>query len=82
MAIHPSNGTALLICLGLTVLSDADQLRDHEVVFSSFIQHEFDLQRAASINRLVHTDGQLVTAEGPEVAREFGEAILKALGVP
>ena len=80
--IKQQQGVLAGICLGLTVLSDADQLRDHEVVFSSFIQHEFDLQRAASINRLVHTDGQLVTAEGPEVAREFGEAILKALGVP
>jgi serine/threonine protein kinase len=80
--VKQQQGVLAGICLGLTVLSDADQLRDHEVVYSSFIQHEFDLQRATSINKLVHTDGQLVTAEGPEAAREFGDAILKALGVP
>lgn len=80
--VKQQQGVLAAICLGLTVLSDADQLSGHEVVFSTFIEHEFNLERATAINELVHTDGRLVTAEGPEVASEFGEAILAALGVP
>ena len=80
--IDDQQGVLAGICIGLIALSDADELRGHRVVQNGFTRHEFDLNRATPVNELVFTDGRLVTAEGPEVAKEFGEAILAALEVP
>ena len=80
--IDQQNGVVAGICLGLLPLSDADYLRGHRVAYNEFIRHEFEMNRATAVRELVCSDDRLVTAEGPEAAKQFAEAILEALGVP
>lgn len=71
------------ICLGGCVLSDTGRLVGHEVAYSDHIQHEFHSGRATAVFEPVVVSGRLITADDPDSAVAFAEALVEALeGLP
>lgn len=70
------------ICVAPTILANAGILAGKRV--TSFPSQE-DVLRAAKVlytGNPVQTDGRIVTANGPESAYGFGEAVADAVGLP
>ncbi len=69
------------ICIAPSTLARAGLLADRRA--TAFPSQEDDLvaHGAAWTGDPVTVDGQIITANGPEVAREFGEAVADALGL-
>lgn len=67
------------ICLGPTVLAKAGVLKGKKATVFSSGASEIKRSGAIYIAQPVVVDGKLITADGPESAVKFGEAIVKAL---
>jgi protease I len=67
------------ICLGPTVLAKAGVLKGKKATVFSAGASEIKRAGAIYIAQPVVVDGKLITADGPESAAKFGEAIVKAL---
>jgi len=73
------NKVLAAICLGPIVLAKAGVLRGKRAtVFSSGVS-EIKSGGAEYVPESVVIDGNLITANGPNAAAEFGEAVVKAL---
>ncbi len=70
------------ICIGPYILAKADILRGKKatVFFSAQSKSAFDKAGAIYTGENVTIDGKLVTANGPEAAEEFGNALVKVIG--
>lgn len=70
------------ICLSPTVLAQADILKDRNatVYITEESKQEFLNHGVKLINKNVVIDGNIVTANGPESAKEFALNIIKLLG--
>jgi protease I len=69
------------ICVGPSTLAHAGLLDG--VRATAFPSQAGDLREHGAVwtDEAVVTDGRIVTANGPEAAEEFGEAVALALGV-
>jgi len=67
------------ICLGPTVLAKAGVLKGKKATVFPSGSAEIKSGGATYTAQPVVIDGKLITADGPESARKFGEAIVKAL---
>ncbi len=67
------------ICMGPTVLAGAGVLKGKKATVFPSGAAEIKSSGAIYIAQPVVVDGKLITASGPESARKFGEAIIKAL---
>jgi len=73
------NKVLAVICLGPIVLAKAGVLKGKRAtVFSSGVS-EIKSSGAEYVPEPVVIDGNLITADGPNAAAEFGEAVVKAL---
>jgi protease I len=69
------------ICFGPSTLANARLLEGRNATAYASRKGHLVAQGARWSNDAVVRDGSLVTANGPEAARAFGEALLAALGV-
>ncbi|PKL72769.1 hypothetical protein CVV26_00725 [Candidatus Kuenenbacteria bacterium HGW-Kuenenbacteria-1] len=72
------------ICIGPTILAKAGVLKNKKAtVWSSFTDKSpieiLKQGEAEFVNQDVVVDGKIITANGPQVAKDFGKAIVKAL---
>ncbi len=67
------------ICLGPTVLAKAGVLKGKKATVFPSGGSEIKRSGATYIAQPLVIDGKLITADGPESATKFGEAIVKAL---
>ena len=77
-----SPGVLSAICIGPSVLAQADLLGG--VKATAFASQEENLKAHGALwtGEPVTIDGRIVTANGPEAATEFGEAIGDLIGLP
>jgi protease I len=70
------------ICIAPSILARAGLLQGHRA--TSFPSRKDDLiaHGAVYTGEPVEIDGSIITANGPEAAYEFGEALADALGLP
>lgn len=67
------------ICIAPVILANAGILKNkHATVFPSEYK-TIELAGAISSNESVVVDGKIITANGPDAAKEFGEQIVKLL---
>jgi protease I len=67
------------ICIAPSILANAGLLKGKKTTCFSSEMSNLRSKGAQFVGGSVQVDGKLVTAEGPTVAREFGEAIVKIL---
>lgn len=72
------------ICIAPAILAKAGILKDRKAtVWANPLDKKFarilEEHGAKYLNQMVVVDNNIVTANGPEAAKEFGEAIVKAL---
>lgn len=81
-AMHAAGKVVSAICIAPTVLANAGLLRGRKA--TSFPSQEDVLRAAGALytGNPVQTDGRIVTANGPEAAYGFGEAVADAMGLP
>lgn len=79
---HSANKPLAAICIAPSILARAGLLEGKKA--TSFASQEEDLRRhgATYTGAPVEIDGGIITANGPDAARAFGEAIADALGLP
>ena len=68
------------ICLGVSVLADANLLNGKQVAYNQFVEDDFPSSGAIFKYKPVVVDGRLITADEPDAAVEFARAIAAALG--
>ncbi len=80
--MHAEGKVISAICIAPSTLARAGLLAGHRA--TSFPDREQDLVEHGAIYTAapVEVDGTLITANGPEAAYDFGEAIADALGLP
>lgn len=78
-AAHANGAVLAAICIGPSVLARAGLL--HNVRATSFASQRTDLEAHGGLftGAPVEVDGRIVTANGPDAARAFGEAIAARL---
>lgn len=69
------------ICLAPVVLAHAGALRGKKATYFASPSSDFEMKAGGAhiMKAPVVTDGRIVTANGPQAAKEFGETIVKIL---
>ena len=67
------------ICIAPVILANAGVLKDKKATVFSSGQSDLEKNGATYTGTDIEIDGNIITATGPKVAKEFGEAIVKAL---
>lgn len=68
------------ICIAPTILANAGLLKGKKVTAFESEKCNMESKGAKWTGERLTVDGRIITASGPEAAREFGKAIAKALG--
>lgn len=79
-AVSESGGVVSAICIAPSILAHAGLLRGVEATAFASQREDLVAHGARWSDLPVVTDGRIVTANGPEAARGFGEAIVGLLG--
>jgi len=69
------------ICIAPSILADAGLLEDKKATAFSSEESNLKSKGATYVNEGVVVDGKIVTAQGPQVAKEFGEKIVEVLTI-
>jgi protease I len=69
------------ICIAPSILANAGLLRGKQATAFPSEKQNLQAKGATYTGKPVTTDGKIITASGPEAAREFGKAIASALGL-
>lgn len=67
------------ICVGPTILANAEVLSGRQATAFPSEQSVLESAGATYTGEAVTVDGKIITARGPEAARDFGRAIVEAL---
>ncbi|MDD5071972.1 MAG: DJ-1/PfpI family protein [Patescibacteria group bacterium] len=67
------------ICVAPAILAQAGVLQGKNATSWSGVREILEKNGASFLEQAVVADGKIITAEGPEAARQFGEEIIKAL---
>jgi protease I len=67
------------ICLAPSILANAGVLKDHEATAFVSEKTNIDLKSKGFTNQPVTVDGNIITGNGPESAKAFGEAVADAI---
>jgi len=67
------------ICIAPVTLANAGMLKGKQATCFPSLQKQLTMQGARVVNQDVVQDGKLLTASGPQAAREFAEALVKML---
>ncbi|MCX5749549.1 MAG: DJ-1/PfpI family protein [Candidatus Saganbacteria bacterium] len=67
------------ICAGAAVLAHAGILKGKKATSFSGVRQDLEKYGAHYTAASVEVDGKVITADGPQSAKQFGEAIVKAL---
>ena len=67
------------ICIAPITLANAGVLKDRKATVFASVRDQLTAKGAKYTGRKVEVDGRIITANGPESARLFGEAIARAL---
>ncbi len=76
---HGEGKVVAAICIAPTILARAGLLDGKRVTSFESERDEIGRAGASYTGRLVERDGHIVTASGPEAARDFGYEIVRAL---
>lgn len=75
------SGTLGAICVSPTILANAGVLRGKRATVWPAQSGSLAKGGASYTGQPVETDGRIVTADGPQSATRFGEALVRALGL-
>lgn len=80
--VYEKGGVVAAICLAPAVLARAGLLKGKKATVFRTPDSIAEMEAAGSLlqNSHVVIDGRIVTADGPDAARSFGEALVKLLG--
>lgn len=76
---YKANKFVAAICVAPAILANAGILKGKKATAWSGVKETLEANGAVYTGRPVETDGNIVTADGPTSAEQFGEAIKKAL---
>jgi protease I len=79
-AAHASGHVVAAICVAPSTLAHAGLLQGRSATAFPTQQQDLEAHGAKYTGAAVEIDGRIVTANGPEAAVEFGEAIAEAIG--
>ena len=68
------------ICVAPAILANAGILKDKKVTGWSGVKEVLEANGAIYTGRPVQVDGNIITADGPSSAQEFGETIAQSVG--
>lgn len=78
---HASGRVTAAICIGPSILAHADLLRGVRATAFQSQHNDLVAHGAVWTGEPVTVDGSLITANGPEAAVSFGEAIANGIGI-